>query len=238
MESLFGNIIPVLVVSGLGLAIYFIARSKNDGTGLVKEFKAKKIIFLEVILAGMNLIEAMVAAEISETQGVHYATRLGMHLLLALLSIVVGTTYFSQLRDMAIAIKEVKRPTVIIKETVEVIFGTALLFVPPFANTMFIVLGRGKANELESFMGNMGHLHIFQAMFSVKDPVSFVSSIIFVLHVIGIIYLGLYGLELAKGQIDAQEDIDIRPINKPDRRSNKPPDLFDDPNLSDKFKPR
>lgn len=237
MESFFSSIVPVLVVSGLGLGIYFIARSKNDGTGLVKEFKAKKVIFLEVILAGMNLIEAMVAAEISETQGVNYATRLGMHLFLALLSIVVGTTYFSQLRDMAIAIKEVKRPTVIIKETVEVLFASVLLFVPPFANTMFIVLGRGKANELEAFMGNMGHLHVFQAMFSVKDPVSFVSSIIFVLHVIGIIYLGLYGLELAKDQLETEPEdepepeITVKPFNKPR-------DLFDKDNTGDRFKPR
>lgn len=232
MENFLSIVMPLVAIIAITLIIVFIVRSKNDGTALVKEFKKKKVIFLEVLLAAMNVFEAFIAAEVSASHGLNYSVRIAMHLSLATMSIVTGMTYFSLWYNVAHNIKHKAKPVVIIKEVVEVLLASALVFIPPFVNTMFIVLGRNSQGDMQVFVDNLLHVHFFQAMFSVKDPVSFVSSMMFVIHIIGIVYLGLYGLDTAKKETihyddDDEDDDDESKKPSPDnKKPTSPPSLF------------
>lgn len=195
MENLLSSIVPFLVITGIVIVIVLIVKMKNDGTGVIKEIKDKKVIFLEVTLAAMNLVEALVAASTAQAHGLNYGTRLGMHLVLAFASITIGITYFNQFTQLYDSLKE-RNGMGVFKNTLDVILATFIVFIPPFINTMFIALNMNAKEQVQAFFTNLLNLRFTQAVFSIQDPTSFVSSMIFIIHVVGIIYLGLYAIEV------------------------------------------
>ena len=215
MEALLSSIMPFVIIGGIVLIIVAIAKMKNDGTGVIKEIKDKKVIFLEVTLAAMNLVEALVAASTAQAHGLNYGTRLGMHLVLAFASITVGITYFNQFTQLYNSVKE-KNGVMIFKDLTDVVLATCMVFIPPFINTMFIALNMNSKDQVQAFFVNLLHFRFTDAVFSIQDPTSFVSAMIFIVHIIGIIYLGLYAIEVkakAKSVVNKPEDKPNRPLS-------------------------
>lgn len=228
IDGMLSSIVPFLIIVGITIVIVAIVKMKNDGTGVIKEIKDKKVIFLEITLAAMNLVEALVAASTAQAHGLNYGTRLGMHLVLAFASITIGITYFNQFTQLYDSIKE-RSTGSILKNLLDVILATFIVFIPPFINTMFIALNMGAKDQVEAFFTNLLSFRFSSAVFSIQDPTSFVSSMIFIIHIVGIVYLGLYAIELKAhhkeiinddGEEDEEEE-EIQHKNKMSQYFNK-----------------
>lgn len=194
IDGFLGSVMPFVIIIGVVLIIVAIIKMKNDGTGVIKEIKDKKVIFMEVTLGAMNLVEALVAASTAQAHGLSYGTRLGMHLVLAFASITMGITYFNQFTQLYDSVKS-KDGLGVFKNTLDVVLASFMVFLPPFINTMFIALNMGSKDQVQAFFLNLASFRFSDAVFSIKDPTSFVSAMIFIIHIIGIVYLGLYALE-------------------------------------------
>jgi len=188
IESLLTSLAPFSLIIVFFILIVYALRSKNDGKNLIKTFIEKKTLMLEIVLLFIAVVEATVAAQLGQKEGMAYASRLGMHMSLALASATVGFGIFKQMTEFFDAIRQKAPAYIIAKEGVEWLFSIMITLIAPVVNTYYIVLSlHAQQQVFAAFNGDF---------LSLSNPTAFVSTAVCFVHICGVFYLGLLTYEI------------------------------------------
>ena len=181
------------IVAALGVAmLYAIFKSKSKGTDIIDAIRDRKVVLQEALLVFLAVLEGLIAADVAFLHNMNYWVRLASHMAIAAISVVFGSTLYRQFQELYASIKLKQNLWVVGKELLDVLMSGLWTVLPAFANTWFIVLGRGTQVEAYTFLNFLLSGSIGKALLTIQDGTTFMSIFILIAHVSLPFYLGLF----------------------------------------------
>ena len=179
LEGLFNSIIPMSALFGFVVILFFAMKSKSDGSEILKLFKKKRFLGLEISQGFLALSEGMLAAAIGmEMDHVPYGVRLTGHIALICTSAFAGFQLGDQVKEARQAVDDQDN---VFKEVLDAVFSVILTILPPFANVAYIAISLKAYRDIENFFtfqwGRIG------------SAIVALTCLIFIIHVFVVFYL-------------------------------------------------
>lgn len=172
----FQEIIPLLSIVGIVVLLFYIVKTKQDGKAVLKSIFHSRLLFFELLITYLNIVEAMLAGALSQDQDLSYMVRMAFHMSLAMVSIVAGLSVSNAVRQA------IEKPA--IREFVKVFNLLAMMIVGSGTNLYFIALSLNAKTEMLLFLNGS-----FSAL---SNPTLFASIGCAFGHILAIIYLGVH----------------------------------------------
>lgn len=184
--------VPMIVAAGGIALIYAIFKSKSKGTDIIDAIRDRKVVLQEALLVFLAILEGLIAADVAAIHNMNYWVRLSAHMAIAAISVIFGSTLYRQFQELYASIKLKQGGWYVFKEFSDVLASAFWTVTPAFANTWFIVLGRGTQEQAVNFLNAIFSFNITSALMSLTDGTTFMSMFILSAHVFLPIYLGLF----------------------------------------------
>jgi len=182
-----------MIIAALGIAmIFMIFKSKSKGTDIIDAIRDRKVVLQEALLVFLAVLEGLIAADVAFSENMNYWVRLSAHMAIAAISVIFGSTLYRQFQELYASIKLKQSFWMVFKELTDVFMSAMWTVLPAFANTWFIVMGRGTQQQAVSFLNALFSFKITDALLALSDGTTFMSMFILSAHVFLPIYLGLF----------------------------------------------
>lgn len=232
------------IVAALGVAmLYAIFKSKSKGTDIIDAIRDRKVVLQEALLVFLAVLEGLIAADVAFLHNMNYWVRLASHMAIAAISVVFGSTLYRQFQELYASIKLKQSVWIVGKELLDVLMSGLWTVLPAFANTWFIVLGRGTQVEAYTFLNFLFTGSIGKALLTIQDGTTFMSIFILIAHVSLPFYLGLFA-QVNEGVSNALDNPALRqeprpapkPEPKPEPKLEQEPEILEEEVVEEKKK--
>lgn len=217
LENLFNSFVPMTILFVFIIVLFFAMKSKSDGSEILKLFKKKRFLGLEISQAFLALSEGMLAAAIGmELDHVPYGVRLTGHIALICTSAFAGF----QLGDQVKEAREADSDNMI-KEWADVFWSIILTVLPPFANVAYIAFSLKAYRDINAFFTfDWGRI---------SSALVALTCFIFVIHVVVVLYLATATAgKKEKSNVDSNGGTDAPLTQASDDDDSEDADIDDD----------